>query len=64
MVGLADLDSWVVELDDLFARVAGRFGRVESCRQARAFLTGLLAQQRQAANAAAGLAYRAVTVRR
>ncbi|XVQ82998.1 IS701 family transposase [Microbispora siamensis] len=30
-------------LDLLFARVAGRFGRVEPRRQARAYLTGLLA---------------------
>lgn len=42
MVG-ADLDSWVAGLDELFARVAGRFGRVEPRRQARAYLTGLLA---------------------
>lgn len=42
MVG-ADLDAWVVGLDGLFARVAGRFGRVEPRRQARAYLTGLLA---------------------
>jgi len=39
----ADLDSWVAGLDGLFARVAGRFGRVEPRRQARAYLTGLLA---------------------
>lgn len=43
VVGAADLDSWVAGLDDLFARVAGRFGRVEPRRQARAYLTGLLA---------------------
>jgi SRSO17 transposase len=30
-------------LDDLFARVAGRFARVEPRRQARAYVTGLLA---------------------
>ncbi|MFC3986859.1 IS701 family transposase, partial [Streptosporangium jomthongense] len=30
-------------LDDLFARVAGRFGRVEPRRRARAYLIGLLA---------------------
>jgi SRSO17 transposase len=39
----ADLDVWVAGLDGLFARVAGRFGRVEPRRQARAYLTGLLA---------------------
>ncbi|MBB6349899.1 SRSO17 transposase [Nonomuraea muscovyensis] len=30
-------------LDTLFGRVAGRFGRVEPRRQARAYVTGLLA---------------------
>jgi SRSO17 transposase len=39
----ADLDAWVAGLDGLFARVADRFGRVEPRRQARAYLTGLLA---------------------
>ena len=38
-----DLQAWVAGLDALFARVAGRFGRVEPRRQARAYLTGLLA---------------------
>jgi SRSO17 transposase len=38
-----DLQSWVSGLDGLFARVAGRFGRVEPRRQARAYLLGLLA---------------------
>jgi SRSO17 transposase len=37
------LRSWVSGLDDLFARVAGRFPRVEPRRQARAYVTGLLA---------------------
>jgi SRSO17 transposase len=37
------LRSWVSGLDDLFARVAGRFSRVEPRRQARAYVTGLLA---------------------
>lgn len=37
------LQSWVSGLDGLFARVAGRFGRVEPRRQARAYVTGLLA---------------------
>lgn len=37
------LRSWVSGLDDLFARAAGRFPRVEPRRQARAYVTGLLA---------------------
>ena len=37
------LRSWLAGLDDLFARVAGRFGRVEPRRQARMYLMGLLA---------------------
>ena len=37
------LRSWLAGLDDLFARVAGRFGRVEPRRQARLYLMGLLA---------------------
>ena len=37
------LSSWLAGLDDLFARVAGRFGRVEPRRQARLYLMGLLA---------------------
>ncbi|MGW4412692.1 IS701 family transposase, partial [Nonomuraea sp. NPDC004702] len=38
-----DLRSWVSGLDALFGRVAGRFGRVEPRRQARAYVMGLLA---------------------
>ncbi|OUC95566.1 transposase, partial [Streptosporangium minutum] len=38
-----DLQEWVSGLDVLFGRVAGRFGRVEPRRQARAYLLGLLA---------------------
>ncbi|WP_420819983.1 IS701 family transposase [Sinosporangium album] len=38
-----DLQAWAAGLDALFARVAGRFGRVEPRRQARAYVTGLLA---------------------
>jgi SRSO17 transposase len=38
-----DLQSWVSGLDEMFARVAGRFGRVEPRRQARSYLMGLLA---------------------
>jgi SRSO17 transposase len=37
------LRGWLAGLDDLFARVAGRFGRVEPRRQARLYLMGLLA---------------------
>ena len=37
------LRSWVSGLDELFARVAGRFGRVEPRRQARGYVMGLLA---------------------
>jgi SRSO17 transposase len=37
-----DLQDWVSGLDGLFGRVAGRFGRVEPRRQARAYLLGLL----------------------
>lgn len=43
VVTRADLDLWVAGLDALFARVAGRFGRAEPRRQARVYLTGLLA---------------------
>ena len=39
----ADLQAWVAGLDALFARVSGRFGRVEPRRRARAYLSGLLA---------------------
>jgi SRSO17 transposase len=38
-----DLTAWVAGLDDLFARVAGRFHRVEPRRRARAYVRGLLA---------------------
>lgn len=37
-----DGDGWVGQFESGFARVAGRFGRVEPRRQARAFLLGLL----------------------
>src|SRR5215831_1270465 len=37
------LRAWLSGLDDLFARVAGRFGRVEPRRQTRLYLMGLLA---------------------
>ncbi|MFI6509640.1 IS701 family transposase [Streptosporangium sp. NPDC050855] len=38
-----DLRAWSSGLDALFGRVAGRFGRVEPRKQARAYVTGLLA---------------------
>jgi SRSO17 transposase len=38
-----DLALWVAGLDDLFALVAGRFGRVEPRRRARAYVGGLVA---------------------
>jgi SRSO17 transposase len=38
-----DLTAWIAGLDDLFARVAGRFCRVEPRRRARAYVGGLLA---------------------
>jgi SRSO17 transposase len=38
-----DLAAWITGLDDLFARVAGRFSRVEPRRRARAYVRGLLA---------------------
>ena len=37
-----DVDVWREQFDTAFARIAGRFGRVEPRRQARAFLLGLL----------------------
>src|SRR3954463_16700587 len=43
VVASEDLRGWVSGLDALFARVAGRFGRVEPRRQARAYVAGLLA---------------------
>jgi SRSO17 transposase len=43
VVSSEDLRSWVAGLDELFGRVAGRFGRVEPRRQARAYVMGLLA---------------------
>jgi hypothetical protein len=37
-----DAEEWLAEFDTGFAAIAGRFGRVEPRRQARAFLLGLL----------------------
>lgn len=37
-----DAESWVEDFNAAFARIAGRFSRVESRRQARAFLLGSL----------------------
>ena len=41
--GLAQVQSWSVELEGLCERIAPRFGRVEVRRRAGAFLRGLLA---------------------
>jgi hypothetical protein len=38
-----DLALWQAGLEELLGRVAGRFGRVEPRRRARAFVQGLLA---------------------
>ena len=38
-----DLARWQAGLEELLGRVAGRFGRVEPRRRARAFVQGLLA---------------------
>ena len=37
-----DPDRWLVAFDELMGRIAGRFGRVEPRRRARAFVLGLL----------------------
>jgi SRSO17 transposase len=37
-----DAEGWLAEFDSGFARIAGRFGRVEPRRRSRAFLLGLL----------------------
>jgi SRSO17 transposase len=37
-----EVEAWTAEFDDLFARVAGRFGRVEPRRHARDYIRGLL----------------------
>ena len=48
-VGVAggDLQAWRADFEGLFARIAGRFGRVEPRRRARAYLLGLLGQARR-----------------
>jgi hypothetical protein len=38
-----DISSWHASLDDMFARIAGMFGRAEPRRCAWAYVTGLLA---------------------
>ena len=43
MVSAALVESWEEELEDLFARVVGRFSRVEPRRRAFAYVRGLLA---------------------
>jgi hypothetical protein len=42
LVTVEDLSGWSAGLDDLMARIAGRFRRVEPRRRARAYLVGLL----------------------
>lgn len=37
-----EVDEWTAGLDDLFTRIAGRFGRVESRRSAFGYIRGLL----------------------
>jgi hypothetical protein len=37
-----EVDEWTAQFDDLFARIAGRFGRLESRRCARDYIRGLL----------------------
>src|SRR5258705_3130639 len=39
---IVDPDAWAEEFDSAFARIAGRFSRVEPRRAAREFLLGLL----------------------
>jgi SRSO17 transposase len=43
VVSVGLVESWNGELEDVFARVAGRFGRVEPRRRAFAYVRGLLA---------------------
>jgi SRSO17 transposase len=42
-----DPDRWLVSFDELMARIAGRFPRVEPRRRARAFVVGLLSDLRR-----------------
>lgn len=37
-----EVEAWTAEFEELFARVAGRFGRVEPRRHARDYIRGLL----------------------
>jgi hypothetical protein len=41
LVAMEDLSGWAAGFDDLFARIAGRFRRVEPRRRARAHLLAL-----------------------
>lgn len=43
MLTVMDLEAWQAGFEDMFARVAGRFGRAEPRVHARAYLRGLLA---------------------
>ena len=42
MTQASDAHRWADQLDDLVARIAPRFGRIEPRRRARAYLQGLL----------------------
>jgi SRSO17 transposase len=43
VVSVEVVDSWELNLEDLFAQFAGRFSRVETRRRAFAYVRGLLA---------------------
>src|SRR3954465_5428604 len=43
MTHASEAHRWADQLDDLVARIAPRFSRIEPCRRARAYLRGLLA---------------------
>src|SRR5215207_5657771 len=43
MTRASDAHRWAAQLDDLLARIAPRFSRIEPRRRARAYLQGLLA---------------------
>lgn len=56
MVTADDPQAWMAGLDALFARMTGRFGRVEPRRPARAYVMGLLAPvERKTAQLTAGV---------
>lgn len=43
MVGMAEVEGWTAELEFVYARVAGRFGRVDLRWRMRDYVWGLLA---------------------